>query len=137
MGLWFSAWSQTPKKFLVRRGSGNAEIALKRGGIGLQGVACSIMHDRAPFQYHDAVGQPQNLLCILLDYDGADAARPGDGPERCEQFLDDDGRKPLGRLVQEQHFRVERERPADRQHLLLAAGKLVAEIVAAFFQPWK
>src|ERR1700732_4149441 len=106
MGLWFSAWSQTPKKFLVRRGSGNAEIALKRGGIGFQGAACRIMHDRAALQYYNAVGQPQNLLCILLDNDGADAARAGDGPERGEQFLDDDGREPLGRLVQQQNFWV-------------------------------
>ena len=58
-------------------------------------------------------------------------------PSACEQFLDDDRRQPLGRLVQQQHLRIERQRAADRQHLLLAAGELVAEIVAALLQPRK
>ncbi len=30
----------------------------------------------------------------------------GDGADRLQQFLDDDGRQPLGRLVQQQHLRV-------------------------------
>ncbi len=95
------------------------------------------MHDRAALQYHNPVGQPQNLLGILLDNDRADAAGAGNGAERPEQFLDDDRRQPLGRLVQQQDLRIERQRPADRQHLLLAAGELVAEIAAAFLQPRK
>ena len=95
------------------------------------------MHDRAAFQYHNTIGQPQNLLRILLDDDRADAAGPGDGAERPEQFLDDDRRQALGRLVQQQHLGIEGQRAADRQHLLLAAGKLVAEIAAALLQPRK
>ena len=69
--------------------------------------------------------------------DGADAARAGDGPKRYQQFLDDDRSQPLGRFVQQQHFRIERERPSDRQHLLLATGKLVAEMVAPLLQARK
>ena len=95
------------------------------------------MHDRAAFQYHNTIGQPQNLLGILLDDDRTDAAGPGDGAERPQQFLDDDRRQPLGRLVQQQHLGIEGQRPADRQHLLLAAGELVAEIAAALLQPRK
>src|SRR5207249_7455380 len=45
----------------------DTEIALQHGGIGLQRTAGRIMHDRAAFQYHNTVGQPQNLLAILLD----------------------------------------------------------------------
>ena len=62
------------------------------------------MNDRAALQYHNAVGQPQNLLGILLDNDGADATGAGDGAERPQQFLDDDRGQPLGRLVQQQHL---------------------------------
>jgi hypothetical protein len=58
------------------------------------------MDDRSAFQYHSTVGQPQNLLRILLDDDGTDTAGTGDGAERPQQFLDDDRRQPLGRLVQ-------------------------------------
>ena len=74
---------------------------------------------------------------ILLDNDRTGTAGTGDGAERPEQFLDNDRGQPLGRLVQQQHPRIERERATDRQHLLLAAGELIAEIVAALFQPRK
>ena len=39
------------------------------------------------------------------------------------------GARPLGCLVQHQEGRVGRERATDRQHLLLAAGKLASEIL--------
>src|SRR3974390_1745308 len=60
----------------------NAEMAFQRRWIGLQRAAGRIMHDDAAFQYHGAVGQSQNLLSILLDDDGADAAGPRNGAER-------------------------------------------------------
>ena len=74
----------------MRRGAGDAEKAFEYRGIGLQGGARRIVNDRAALQYHNAVGQPQNLLRILLDDDRADAAGAGDGAERPQQFLDDD-----------------------------------------------
>src|SRR4051812_22150705 len=69
--------------------AGDAEIALQDGGIGLQRLTGRIMHDRAALQYHNPVGKPQNLLGILLDNNRTDAAGPGNGAERPEQFLDD------------------------------------------------
>src|SRR5262245_22260816 len=66
---------------LVRGGAGDAEIAFEHGGIGLQRVACGIMHDCAAFQYHNPIGQPQNLLRILLDDDRTDSTGTGDGAE--------------------------------------------------------
>src|SRR6266446_9193858 len=122
---------------LVWRGSRDAQEAFEYRGIGLQGGTRRIMDDGAALQYHNAVGQPQNLLRVLLDDDGTGTARAGDGAERSQQFLDDDRGQPLGRLVQQQHFWIERQRAADRQHLLLAAGEQVAEMVAALFQPRK
>src|SRR5262249_35291480 len=70
--------------------AGNAEVALQRRGIGLEHAAGRIVNDGAALQYHNTVGQPQNLLRILLDNDRADAARAGNGAERPQQFLDDD-----------------------------------------------
>src|ERR1700761_4985309 len=114
------------------RGAGDAEIAFEHRGIGFQIGARRVVHDRAAFQYHNAVGKPENLLGILLDDDRTGAARPGNGAERPQQFLDDDGREPLGLLIQQQNLGVERQSAPDRQHLLLAAGELIAEIAAAF-----
>ena len=44
-------------------------------------------------------------------------------PDRRHHLSDDLRRQALRRLVQEQHPRVRHQRPADRQHLLLAAGQ--------------
>ena len=51
--------------------------------------------------------------------------------QRREQFLDEDRREALKRLVEQDNARIEDQRTADREHLLLAAGELVAEIAAA------
>src|SRR5579862_2277168 len=118
-------------------GAGHAEMALQHRGIGLQRLAWRVVHDGAAFQYHNAVGQPQNLLRILLDNDRADAGGAGNAADRLQKLLDNDRGKPLGRLIQQQDLGIEGERAADRQHLLLAAGKLVTEIAAAFLQPRK
>ena len=52
-----------------------------------------------------------------------------------KQFLDDDRRQPFERLVEQHDARIERQRAADREHLLLAAGKLVAEILPPLGKP--
>src|SRR5690348_16346480 len=76
----------------------DAEIAFEHGGVGLERGACRVMRDRSALQYHNAVGQPQNLLRVLLDDDRADAARTCNRAQRLQQFLDNDGRQPLRRL---------------------------------------
>src|SRR5713101_3141399 len=134
MGLWFVASSspeelerfqakwdagsreENTSKQLMCRSSRDAEKAFEYRGIGPQGGTRRVMDDRTALQYHNAVGQPQNLLRILLD---------------------DDRGEPLGRLIEQQHFWIEGQRAPDRQHLLLAAGELVAEMGAALFQPRK
>src|SRR5207237_9394552 len=92
--------------------AGDAEIALQRRGIGLERAARRIVNDGAALQYHNTVGQPQNLLRILLDNDRADATRAGNAAQRPQQFFDDDRRQPLGRLVQKQDIGIEGQRPA-------------------------
>src|SRR5947208_7785831 len=98
--------------FLVGRRPCDAEMTLEDRRVGLQRGARGVVDDRSALQYHNAVGQPQNLLRILLDDDRADAARPRDGPDRLQELLDDDRGKALGRLVQEKHFRIEGQRAA-------------------------
>src|SRR6266481_6271866 len=66
----------------------DAEKAFKHRGIGFQRATGRVVDDRAALQYHNAVGQPQNLLCILLYNNGAGTAGTGDGTECAEQFLD-------------------------------------------------
>ena len=51
-----------------------------------------------------------------------------------QQFLDDDRRQAFERLVEQHDARIEDQGAADREHLLLAARELVAEIAAAFVQ---
>ena len=62
--------------FVVAGGAGDTEEMVEYGRVGFQRLARRIMHDRAAFQYHDAVSQAQNLSRILLDDDGTNAARP-------------------------------------------------------------
>jgi hypothetical protein len=47
-------------------------------------------------------------------------------------LLDNDRRKTLGRLVEQEEARARAQNPADREHLLFAAGKLraLASVVA-------
>jgi hypothetical protein len=47
------------------------------------------------------------------------------------------GREPFGRLVDQDHFGIGHQRPADGQHLLFAAGELVAPVRAALAQARK
>jgi hypothetical protein len=57
--------------------------------------------------------------------------------DRAQQLLDDDRREPLERLVEEEQLRVEDERARDREHLLLAARELVAEVGLALLEARK
>ena len=60
-----------------------------------------------------------------------DRPSPRELAQRAEQFVDDDRREALGRLVEQQQPRVEHQRAADRQHLLLAARQLAAACCGA------
>src|SRR3990172_1564560 len=78
--------------------------------------------DAASLQHVRAVGQLQRAIHVLLDEQDGEALIPqlANGPV---EPVDDDGREPQGRLVQHQKPRPGHERPADRQHLLLAAAE--------------
>ena len=69
-------------------------------------------------------------LRVLLDDDHGHAALREQIADHVHQFLHDDRREPLHRLVQQQQARIDHQRAADREHLLLAARQLVAEVAA-------
>ena len=65
---------------------------------------------------------------ILLDDEDRDIALRGEPHQRFLDMRDDDRGEALGRFVHDEQARIHQERPADRQHLLFAAGKLAAAI---------
>ena len=71
---------------------------------------------------HDVVGEVERKLDVLLDqHDRLPfGLQLRDG---AADFGDQLRREPFGRLVHQQHARIAHQRPADRQHLLLAAGQ--------------
>ena len=56
----------------------------------------------------------------------AESPRSTQAGDRLGDPVDEHGREPFGRLVEEEDARVREQRAADRDHLLLAAGELVA-----------
>ena len=82
-------------------------------------------------------GQLQRQAGVLLHQHQRQPAVLHHPPDRDRQLLDEDRREPLHRLVEQQHPRVQRQRATDRQHLLLAAGQLVAVVAAALLQARK
>ena len=68
---------------------------------------------------------------VLLDDEHGDVALLAEPDQHLLDLGDDDRRQALGRLVHHQQLRVGQQRARNRQHLLLAAGKLAAAIVLA------
>src|SRR5712675_1877458 len=80
-----------------------------------------------------AVGDARGKAKILLDQEDGKPYRlePRDG---VADLLHDHRREALGRLVQKQQPRSGAQNPADREHLLLAAGELGALAREALLQ---
>src|SRR4051812_29365775 len=82
---------------------------------------------------HDelAVGQRGGHREVLLDHEDREPLLGGEAVEGLDQLLDDRRSEALGGLVHDQQLRVAQQRPADREHLLLAAGQQRAAVVLA------
>ena len=81
--------------------------------------------------------QRQCELDVLLDQDEGAGAFFGHAGDGGGELVDDDRRQTLHRLVEQQQRRIGHQRARDRQHLLLAAGELIAEIAPPFGKPRK
>src|SRR5215472_14595201 len=109
-------------------------MGLQQPRIRRQRPAWSFVNDRAALHDGGAIGRAENLARILLDDDGGYAFLEN-APQRCEKLLDENGRQAFERLIEQQDLRIEHERATDRQHLLLAARELVAQIAAPLREP--
>src|ERR1700722_16744444 len=70
----------------------------------------------------DEIGNLKGKIDVLLHKDDGDPAL-GQADHDLEDLVDNQRRKTKRRLVEQQQLGVAHQRPADRQHLLLAAGK--------------
>src|SRR5882762_3536956 len=80
------------------------------------------------------VGDRDQPLDVLVDHQDRLAGRLQRG-EASPDLLTHQRREPLGRLVEDEQVRIGHERPADGEHLLLAAREPAAEVVHALGEP--
>src|SRR5260221_8150694 len=87
-------------------------------------------------EYDDVIGQAEGEFHVLFHQQDRLAFRlePRDG---APDFRDDDRRQALRRLIHQQHARIAHQRPADGEHLLLAARQRPGVLALAFLQPGK
>src|SRR4051812_32052797 len=74
---------------------------------------------------------------VLLDDEHGHAVLALHAVERLEDLLHDERRQTERGLVEQQQLRSRHHRAAEREHLLLAAGKCPSLLVTALFQPWE
>src|SRR6266478_6139210 len=80
------------------------------------------------------IGDRDQPLDVLVDHQDRLAGRLQRG-EASPDLLAHQRREPLGRLVEDEEVRIGHERPADGEHLLLAAREPAAEVVHALDEP--
>ena len=115
----FAAAARAPATALVaeRAADHHADDRLDAGRRGRHGADIfAVAQDR------DAVGDLLQLVHLVRDVDDADAARLQFADD-LEQFGDLGVVQRRGRLVHDQHARVERQRLGDLDHLLLGDGQ--------------
>ncbi len=79
------------------------------------------------------MGDAERHRGILLDEEDGGALAV-DVADRLEDLLDQDGRQPHARLVEQQQARAGHQRPADGEHLLLAARERARDLGQAFLE---
>jgi hypothetical protein len=71
---------------------------------------------------------------MLFDNDDGHGVRRHEFAHHAHQFLHDERRETLHRFIEQKQLRIDHQGAADREHLLLAPGKLVAVIAPALGQ---
>ena len=87
--------------------------------------------DDAVVEHIGVVGDFEAHARILLDQQHRNALGLRICCDDAEHLAHDQRRQPLRRLVENQELGIEQQRAGDRQHFLLAAGKLTAAIELA------
>ena len=112
----------------------HAEEALLQIMIVRQVARRHFAHDAAVDHDGDAAGNVRRHAEVLLDEQHGDLAFLGEAPQHLREPVDDDRGEAFGRLIHHQQARIGQQRPADRKHLLLAAGELGATVATALGQ---
>ena len=94
------------------------------------------INDLAIFQHKRLVGNLQRDAHVLLDQQHGHSL-VAHLRHDAKDLLHDQRRQPLRRFVEDQQPRVQQQRARDRQHFLLAAGKLPPAVLLAFRQARK
>ena len=111
-----------------------SDVAAEVGGLDRRVLgelgAGALADDLARLEDVGAVGPLERLGGVLLDEQHGGALLV-DLRDDVEDLLDELGRQPHRRLVQQQQLRVGHQRAADGQHLLLAAGHRAGDLRSA------
>ena len=90
--------------------------------------------DLAAVHHRDPVGDLHRLLLIVGDEHGGDVLLVVQAPQPGAQLGADGGVERAERLVEQQHLRLDGERPGERHPLALAAGELVRALLGPLGQ---
>src|SRR5215510_1232916 len=118
----------------VNRARSYAQVSRLDRFVAQQLGRAGFVDDRALAHEVDVVGDPERKGKVLLDDQDGRAAglEPAeDAPELAHQ----EGRQAFGGLVHQQDVGVADQRPPAREHLLLAAGELIAAVLDPLAEP--
>ena len=90
--------------------------------------------DPAGIHHRHQIGHGEGLVLVMGDEDRGDAGLVMDMAQPDAQFLAHLGVQRAERLVQQQHARLDRQRPGQRHALALAAGQLAGIALAQILQ---
>src|SRR5579863_9580449 len=114
----------------------DAQVLVQQCHFGLKLAGCETLDDPSALHDVEAVGERGGEAEVLLGHDDGVALlaqlldRPG-------ERLHDDRREALGNLIEQQQARPGTQDPPQRQHLLLAPGKMRPAARASFLQVGK
>src|SRR3954465_7875984 len=111
----------------------DVDVALDGTALALKLTAVARKHDASPLHYREAVGEARERVEVAVD-DQRGLAALLQHAERAPDLLAHERREALRRLVQHQYRGLREERATDGEHLLLAAGDLVAVVPASLLQ---
>ncbi|MCY1295639.1 hypothetical protein D9M70_449870 [compost metagenome] len=101
-------------------------------------LACRPLADHPPaFQHIGMVRVAKRDVDVLLGHQKAHAVATVEFADDLEDFLDDLWRQAHRRLVEQHQARPGHQRPADRHHLLLAAGGVAGQAATSLLEAGK
>jgi hypothetical protein len=142
-GWWYGVGAgrlRSPGTWLDRTGpvhdgrAGHAQQRLDRGGVGTNHRRRGGEDQPTVIEHGDPVGHLDRVRELLFDEEDTQPGRSQSADEVAKPGRQVGG-EPFARLVEQQHPGPGEDRPGDREHLLFAAGELVAAVPQSLAQP--